>query len=220
MDSLTRILNAPARTRRIAAIGLLAAALGLAGLTAYAAVSSVQSARQAVREQRETLGRLKAVLALKPMMEKSAQATLSAKDRPEFLTGASDSVIQADLQTWLDGVARQNGVRIMSVGNAPSLQQGGMRFAGLRADISGTNSGIQGTIFAIETAKPYLIIRQAQINTTLEGQQIGFDGDPELVLRVQFYGALPPAAAAAAAAPTPASGPAPSAAAPDAGATQ
>lgn len=219
MDSLTRILNAPARTRRIAAIALLVAGVGVVGLATFAAVSSVQAAREAVREQRETLGRLKAVLALKPMMEKSAQATLAAKDRPEFLTGASDSVIQADLQTWLDGVARQNGVRVMSVGNAPSLQQGGMRFAGLRADISGTNSGIQGTIFAIETAKPYLIIRQAQINTTLEGQQIGFEGDPELVLRVQFYGALPPSAAAAAA-PAETAAPASSAAAPDAGATQ
>jgi len=217
MDSLTRILNASARSRRLAALGLLVAVAVAGGLTAIAAVSSVQAARDAVRDQRETLGRLKAVLALRPMMEKSAQATLAASDRPEFLTGASDAVIQADLQTWLDGVARQNGVRVMSVGNAPALQQGGMRFAGLRADISGPNEGIQGTVFAIEAARPYLIIRQAQIHSTLDGQQGGLDGQQELVLRVQFYGALPPDTANPAPAVTAA---VPAAAAPDSGATQ
>ncbi len=208
MDSLTRILNAGPRTRRLAAIGLLVGCVAGAGLLTMAAVSSVYASRDAVREQRETLGRLRAVLALKPMMEESAKAAIAADDRPEFLTGASDAVIQADLQTWLDGVARQNGVSITSVGNAPALQQKGMRFAGLRADITGPNEGIQGTIFAIEAAKPYLIIRQAQLHSTLDSQGLG-DGPTQLVLRVQFYGALPPIAA-----------PAPQAAAPAAGATQ
>lgn len=210
MDSLTRILNARPRTRRLVAIGLLAGSIAGAGLLTMAAVSSVYASREAVREQRENLGRLQAVLALKPMMEKSAKAAIADNDRPEFLSGASDSVIQADLQTWLDGVARQNGVSIMSVGNAPALQQKGMRFAGLRADISGPNEGIQGTIFAIEAAKPYLIIRQAQLHSTLDSQSVT-DGPTELVLRVQFYGALPPLAATAAPAP---------AAAPATGATQ
>ena len=210
MDSLTRILNARPGTRRLVAIGLLAGSIAGAGLLTVAAVSSVYASREAVREQRENLGRMQAVLALKPMMEKSAKAAIADNDRPEFLSGASDSVIQADLQTWLDGVARQNGVSIMSVGNAPALQQKGMRFAGLRADISGPNEGIQGTIFAIEAAKPYLIIRQAQLHSTLDSQSVT-DAPTELVLRVQFYGALPPLAAAAVPAP---------AAAPATGATQ
>lgn len=217
MDSLTRILNAPPRSRRMAAVGLLVAVSAAAGLLVFTAASSVQARKNAVLEQRETLGRLQAVLALKPLMEKTAQATLAADDRPEFLSGASDSVIQADLQTWLDEVARQNGVRVMSVGNAPALEQEGMRFAGLRADISGSNDGIQGTIFAIEAAKPYLIIRQAQIHSTLEGQSVGFDDPRELVLRVQFYGALPPTTAAATA-PAPVA--APASTAPDAGGTR
>jgi hypothetical protein len=80
-----------------------------------------------------------------------------------------------------------------------------MRFAGLRADISGPNEGIQGTIFAIEAAKPYLIIRQAQLHSTLDSQSVT-DGPTELVLRVQFYGALPPLAADAASPAAPATG--------------
>lgn len=76
-----------------------------------------------------------------------------------------------------------------------------MRFAGLRVDLSGTNEGIQGTIFAIEAAKPYLIIRQAQLHSTLTSQEVAIDGPTELVLRVQFYGVLPPAVAPVAAKP-------------------
>jgi hypothetical protein len=198
MDSLTRILNSSARTRRLTALAMTGATALSVLLIGAAIASSVYASRSDVREKRAQLGRLQAVLALKPMLEKSATAALAAEDRPEFLRGASDAVIQADLQTWINDIARAQGVTILSVGNAPALQQKGMRFAGLRVDLSGTNEGIQGTIFAIEAAKPYLIIRQAQLHSTLTSQEVAIDGPVELVLRVQFYGALPPPAASAA----------------------
>ena len=201
MDSLTRILNSSARTRRLTALGLTGATVLSLVLIGAAIASSVYSTRDDVREKRAQLGRLQAVLALKPMLEKSATAALAAEDRPEFLRGASDAVIQADLQTWINDIARAQGVTILSVGNAPALQEKGMRFAGLRVDLSGTNEGIQGTIFAIEAAKPYLIIRQAQLHSTLTSQEVAIDGPTELVLRVQFYGVLPPAVAPVAAKP-------------------
>ncbi len=92
----------------------------------------------------------------------------------------------------MTSIAAAHGVKVLSVGNTPIRQRGNIRYAGLRADVSGTNEAIHATLFDIETSKPYLVIRNATIRSTLSSQASGKDGPPELVAQIQFYGALPP----------------------------
>ena len=192
MGCRTVILSAPEPMRQAAAAGILASAIALTLLIMFAGVTSITSQANALQEKRQHLGRLQSVLALKPVLESVDQGSGMEDDRPEFLRGSSDAVIQAELQAWLSMMAANHNVEVMSVGNAPLLEQDGMRFAGLRANISGNNQGIQSLIFEIEAAKPYLIIRQAQLHSTVSSQQAPRPGQEELVLQVQFYGALPP----------------------------
>lgn len=192
MDSLTRVLNGSAASRRAAALALLALVAATAAALVLTAALSAVSSRQAVRDKRVHLGQLQSVLALKPGLEAARRSAQETQERPEFLSGASAAVIQADLQAWLNRIAAAHGVEVMSVGNAPQVEQDGMRFAGLRANLSGASEGIYGTILAIESARPYLIVRQAQLHSTLGSQQAAHAGPAELVLQIQFYGALPP----------------------------
>jgi len=192
MDRLTALLNSPLAIRRSVAILFVAVAIAIVATGITLTASSLYSQAESIRDQRAHLGRLQSAIALKPILEASQQYTVAPDDRPEFLRGASEAVIQANLQTQLIAIAQAQGVDVLSIGNTAILQREGMRFAGLRANLSGNNEGIHGTIYAIETSKPYLIIRRATMRRTLKSQQTGNDGQPEIVLQIQFHGALPP----------------------------
>ena len=194
MVSLTSLLNMSSTMRRLMAVTLLVLAVAVVVGAGFIAVESLQAKVSELEEKRVQLGRLNAVIALKPAIEASMPAESATGDRPEFLQGASEAVIRANLQTQLNKMAAAAGVTILSVGNTPIIQQGETRFAGLRANISGANKGIVGLIFAIDTARPYLTIRDAKIQSTLDSQARGPANDVELVMQIQFYGALPPEA--------------------------
>lgn len=197
MDSLTRLLNSASGVRRGAAVALAVAVVGGAVAVGVAAVASVASHAESVHDKRQQLGRLQAVLSLKPALAAAHSSDGAEAERSEFLRGSNPALVQAELQAWLGLMAETHEVKLQSVGNAPPLEQEGMRYAGLRANVSGTNEAIQGLIYEIETTRPYLIIRQAQLHSTLTSQQGPRRGPEELVLQVQFYGALPPDTASA-----------------------
>jgi len=193
MDRLTALLNSPPVTRRLVAILFVAVAIAIVATGVTLTASSLYSQAYSIRDQRDQLGRLHSAIALKPILQASQRNTIAPEDGPEFLRGASEAVIQANLQTQLIAIAQANGVDVLSIGNTPILQREGMRFAGLQANLSGTNEGIHGTIYAIETTQPYLIVRRAKMNTTLESQHTGNDDQPKtIILQIQFHGALPP----------------------------
>lgn len=194
MDSRTALLNAPRPLRRSVA---LAAALLLAALAAGAALL-VEAALAARADQiaaaRQKLGTLQLLLAADP-----GPAATPATDgaSAEFLPGDSTPLIQAALQARLGEIAAASGADLLAVGNTPLVERDGTRFAGLRASLTGTNGEIVETIFAIESAVPYLTIRTARIDAnTLPGDEGA--GDPTLLLmQVEVEGALPPDGAAA-----------------------
>ncbi len=193
MDRLTALLNGPLIIRRLVAILFVVIAIAIVVTGVMLTASSLYSKAKSIREQRASLGRLQSAVALKPMLEASEQnAIASGMHRPEFLRGASEAIIQANLQTQLTAIAQAQGVDVLSIGNTPILIRGGTRFAGLQANLSGTNEGIHGTIYAIETSKPYLIIREAKMRSTLRSQKTRDGGQPKIALQIQFYGALPP----------------------------
>lgn len=192
MDRLTALLNGPLIIRALVAILFVAMAIAIIVAGVMLTASSLYSKAESIREQRTNLGRLQSAIALKPILEASEQNPIASDDRPEFLRGASEAVIQANLQTQLTAIAQAQGVDVLSIGNTPILLRGETRFAGLQANLSGTNEGIHGTIYAIETSKPYLIIREAKMHSTLRPQKTGDADQPKIVMQIQFYGALPP----------------------------
>lgn len=196
MDRLTALLNAPRALRRTVALLLLVCLLAAIGGFVWLTIGSLADAANNIQAKRERLGNLQSVIALRQALRDRSKSASEVESGPEFLQGASEAVIRANLQSRLTAIASAHGIKILSVGNTPIRQRGNVRYAGLRADFSGTNEAVHATLFDIETSKPYLVIRNASIRSTLSSQVTGNKGPPEVVVQIQFYGALPPGGSA------------------------
>jgi len=193
VNLLTRILNAQPLFQRALAMALLLGATAIAGCLLFAAANSIASARADIEQKRETLGQIKAVIALAKTVENST-TPLATSASKEFLSGDSEAIIRGALQTRLNAIAASNEVSVLSAGNAPALTEDGVSYLGLRANVSGTLEGVHGFLLSLETTLPVLFVREATIRTTnpLASQ----NGAPEIFAEVLFYGALQPTSSA------------------------
>lgn len=192
MDRLTALLNAPRALRRAVALLVLAVAAAAAAAFVWLTVGSLADEAAEVRAKRELLGNLQSIIALKQALTDHKLAIAEATSGPEFLHGASEAVVRGNLQSRLVAIAGEHGVRVLSVGNTPIRLRENVRYAGLRAVFSGTNEEVHAILLAIEASKPFLVIREASIRSTLTPQSTPQEGPPEIVIQIQFDGALPP----------------------------
>ncbi len=198
MDSLTALLNASPARRKMVALVVSALASVLFAATILGAMSTLREQAENLEDKRQQLARFMAIRTLKPMLTREQQRENAKSDRPEFLIGESDAVIQANLQTRLTAMATANDAVLISVGNTPIAERAGTRYAGIRANITGTNEAIVGTLYAIETTTPFLTVRSARLNPVDLNANVDRQKAPELFLQVQFEGALLPVLAAGA----------------------
>jgi hypothetical protein len=189
MDSRTRLLNAPQAQRRVVALLLPIAAAALLLVVAFGASASLAARATGLADKRERLGQLEAIAASMPAA--AGVPALDAGAGPEFLAGDNDSLIQAAIQTRFREMAAASGAEVLAVGNTPIMLRGDARFAGLRTTLSGSNDAIVQTIFAVETSRPYMTIRSASINSGSGYGDDGSGGPQQLMLQMQFEGALP-----------------------------
>ncbi len=192
MDRLTALLNASAFVRRMTAISIAMVFCLIAAGIVVAMIGSLRSEARDLAEKRAELGRLYSVVGLRETLQKEIAASNRNSSNSEFLSGSSEAVIRGNLQSRFTSIAASHGVNVMSVGNAPALKQGAIRFAGLRADFSGTNEQVLSTLFEIETSKPFLVIRNARIRSVASFQANGKQINPKVMVQALFYGALPP----------------------------
>ena len=194
---LAAILNSSLLVRRSVALAIAALCALLAGWLLFAALGGIESANADIDQKRETLGQIEAVVALAKTMEASATPA-AATGSGEFLSGESEAVIRGGLQTRLNAMAASNKVVVLSAGNAPALNEDGVAYLGLRADVSGTLEGVHGFMLSLETTLPVLFIREATLRVTNVAPSESPNVEPEIFAEVLFYGALPPGAAATA----------------------
>ncbi|TPM16329.1 type II secretion system protein GspM [Mesorhizobium sp. B2-3-5] len=198
---VTAILNSRLLIRRSVALAIAAACVLLVGWLAFVALSSVASASADIDEKRATLGQIEAVVALAKTIEASA-SPVAASSNGEFLSGESEAVIRGALQTRLNAIAASNGVTVLSAGNAPALNEDGVAYLGLRANVSGTLESVHGFMFSLETTLPVLLIRETTLRTTNVAPSAASKVAPEIFAEVLFYGALQSGTVAAATAET------------------
>ncbi|TGQ73015.1 general secretion pathway protein GspM [Mesorhizobium sp. M00.F.Ca.ET.186.01.1.1] len=193
---LTAILNSRLLLRRSLAVAIAGLCALLAGWLLFAALGSVASARSDIDDKRATLGQIDAVVALAKTMEASAPPP-AASGRGEFLSGDSEAIIRGGLQTRLNAIATSNKVVVLSAGNAPALNENGVAYLGLRANVSGTLEGVHGFMLSLETTLPVLFIRETTLRVTNVAPSEAPNVEPEIFAEVLFYGALPSGIAAA-----------------------
>ncbi|CCD93738.1 exported hypothetical protein [Bradyrhizobium sp. ORS 375] len=167
--------------------------LAVLGLLAWACVMPVVAVfaeRDArIQDQQRLLARLKAVAAQAPRIEALASETETQFQSGEFLAGANDNVIAADLQTRLKAILGNAGAQARAVQSLPGRTVDQIRYSGVRLDCSGPLPAMMRVVHAIESAKPYLFVSSASLKSGAALRQ-GQIEEPVLQAQLDVYGAV------------------------------
>jgi general secretion pathway protein M len=150
---------------RVAALGLLAAALAFVALgVVKPIVGRFQELAQAIDEQREQLEQYGAVAAQAATVRHLEQQRQTELALGEFLSGESETAMQSALQTTLTGMAQASGLRIRSARKLPERERPPFRLIGMGINVTADIESVQKVLYAIETARPYLFVEAADIS--------------------------------------------------------
>jgi Type II secretion system (T2SS), protein M subtype b len=157
-ESLSRIL------RRLAAIGLLLAAVGVvAALLVLPPAGHFSELRADIVRQRDLLARFEAFAANKGAAEDLAGRSQAAMQSGIFLTGETDALRTANLQALITDIAVKHGVRLSSARALPAHERDGLRFIGVQAELDADMRQLQAIMLAFEAQRPYLFIQSLQV---------------------------------------------------------
>ena len=107
----------------------------------------------------------------------------------EFLAGSNEGVIGADLQTRLKAIVERSGARIRMIQSQTTKPGDPIRYIGARLTIFGNLQRIHGTIYAIETDKPFLFVTDAVIKPASPVARVGAAEEPVIEARLDVFGA-------------------------------
>lgn len=144
-----------------------------------------------IADRSKVLARLKGIVAQETNIQAIASDTKAQLQSGEFLNGANENVIGADLQTRLKALTEAAGTRSRTIQALPVKAVDQLRYAGSRIDIVGPIQSIQRAVHAIEIAKPYLFITAAAVirNVPVAGRP-GVVEEPAIVAQLDVYGAV------------------------------
>lgn len=166
------------------ALGVLAV-IGLAA----ALVDYVQGLDDDIAQRKQVLGRLEAILAREGDVRAASDRIKSQLTEGDFLKGANEGVITAELQIRLKNLAERNGARLLTIQGLTLPADDVLRHIGAKVALVGTHQQLQRAIYEIEADKPYLFIRNASLKPTAGAN--GAATEPTLEAHLDVTGTLP-----------------------------
>jgi general secretion pathway protein M len=142
-----------------------------------------------IATKREMLARLQSIAAREAEVQAAARQPDVELDQGEFLTGANEGVIGADLQTRLKAITERSGAHIRTIQGQPTKTGDPIRYIGARLTIFGSLQRVHSTIYAIETEKPYLFVTDAAIKLATPVARGGTSEEPVIEARLDVFGA-------------------------------
>ena len=155
--------------------------------------SSLSERDAAISEQAAVLARLKSIANQRSLVQSLSQQADASFGQGEFLSGASEGVINADLQTRVKALTEAASGRLNSIQIIPTKQIDTLKYVGVRIDFAGTLQTVQRTIHAIETSKPYLFITAASMKMPRTSGPQPLTQEPMMQVQFDVLGALQPA---------------------------
>lgn len=162
----------------LAAIGLVAAS-----------ADHVQSQDDEIAQKQQMLERLQAVLAREGEVRAATERIKTQLTEGDFLKGANEGVIAAELQIRLKSVAERNGARVLTMQALTLPADDVLRYIGAKISLIGTHQQLQKAIYEIEADKPYLFIRNASLKLTAGAN--GTSTEPTVEAHLDVTGTLP-----------------------------
>jgi hypothetical protein len=150
--------------RRLAAIGLLLAVVGVVAMLLVLPLATYfNELRADIARQRDLLARFEAFAANKGAAEDLAGRSQAAMQSGIFLTGETDALRTANLQALITDIAVKHGVRLSSARALPAHERDGLRFIGVQAELDADMRQLQAIMLAFEAQRPYLFIQSLQV---------------------------------------------------------
>lgn len=185
---------------------LLVVTLALLGVIAggWFARVSIAEAEASLTNRRATIARLQAAAEESRAVLAAPQADRTAALAGDFLAGAQDPIIVAELQNRVRTLALASQVEFNSANALPPRTAEGIGYLGLRVQLRGQLRDIQAVLHAIETGTPLLFVERAALRVDswpMKSSDAARDGRPALIADVDVFGARlpssPPASPAA-----------------------
>ena len=160
---MTRQL-APPIARRVLALGLL---LGLAVILWLGVVNPIvrqlDDNDRAIRDGVRGLAALNARVAEGRLRRPNLGAQNLERYRGDFLGGAEDAIIIADLQARLSSLIATRGGELNSAQALPPKARDGLDYLGLRLNVRAEMKTVQEILYALETGAPLLFVERAAL---------------------------------------------------------
>lgn len=180
----------PPLVGRVAALALLLALLVLIWVVGLAPLlDDYRTNRETVAFANEQLPRLQQLAAAAPLL----QAELDRVSRDptgstRLLSGSSDALAGADLQSRVSRDATRYGLTLRSAQVLPSVEEEGFRRIGIRIALEGSIAGLHRLIYNIETSPIFLFVDNLEIRSRsggriLQRQNPQFQAQDRLAIR-------------------------------------
>ena len=156
------------RRGKTMALALLAAAVGAAWLGVASPLLSLHAAGQERLAQQQMLAtRMARLVATLPELRRQAASTQRRIGPEPLLSGPTDAVAAAALQTRLQGMAGDAGASLSSVEALPAEAIGGLRRIGLRVALRAPLPVLIRLLRDVHGASPRMLVDDVQIRTGL-----------------------------------------------------
>jgi Type II secretion system (T2SS), protein M subtype b len=153
---LTRLMNAPQAVQNGVAV-LLGIAFFVVPLVLVAeTVTLLREQSYEIDELRARAGKLAMIVAMKG----DPQPLVNTGNSGLLIEAENMSIAKANLQSRISAIAQARGAAVSSSGSVPDIGDNGLLLIGLRADISGNNESIKGTLSDIESARPPMMVHE------------------------------------------------------------
>ncbi len=204
-------MNLPTGIRgRLLAVLLLLVAIGLA-VAALAVPSYVLYKRYGAEraEVEERIDRYNRLSSQRIEHQKALDMLKSLESARFFLKNSAPNLGGAELTDMVRPLLESNTARLTSIQPVTVKDEGGYRAYSLNVGFNATPQALQKTLFALETAIPYLFIENITLRATVpRGYKPPPNQEPEVSvqLEVQAYGPKSLTKAATTVVPAPAAG--------------
>ena len=150
---------------RLAALLLLATAI----LAAYTfliepmVIGYTETDRQ-IEEMREQLARFERAAATRPVLaQQMRDFEVQQKSRGYFLSGTTDALAAASLQSRVHELVTEKGGMLESVEPMPGVEEQGLMHITLHVQMTGTSETLFDVLYALESGNPILFVDDLNI---------------------------------------------------------
>lgn len=186
MERLTRIASRTAALALLVSIGF---GIYFGFIAPYSDYIAELKAR--LEQQQLLIARLQRVAAQEMRLSELEMRAKASARSASFISGPSDAIITANLQSRVAKLASDSGVRVRTTRALPERERNGLRMLGIQVQLAADIEQVQRIIHAIESTEPLLFIESAQLTAATARHSEDGHAEP-LEARLDIFAAVSP----------------------------